>query len=140
MTRRWRRSPSARRPRWATCRELPASAARSWRNTAATCCGPCNDPLLLQEPDGARVAHLGLDAVLGLQLLHEFFGAELGRENVGLALHGREIARAQLLQRRQARAQRGSQERGVAGQRLDDEHGFALRPGQRIEPDLEGEA
>ena len=53
---------------------------------------------LLQEADVARLAHLGLDAVLGLELLQELLHAELRRQDVDLALHRREIAGAQLLQ------------------------------------------
>jgi hypothetical protein len=43
--------------------------------------------------------------VLGFQLVQELVRAELGgRQDVGLALHGGEVAGAQLLQPRQARA------------------------------------
>ena len=58
---------------------------------------------LLQKSHGTGFAHLRLDAVLGFELLQELVRAERGRQDVGLALHCGEIARAQLLQPRQAR-------------------------------------
>src|SRR5690606_17759527 len=95
---------------------------------------------LLREPDAARLAHLGLDAVLGLELLEEFLRREGGGQDVHLALDRREVAGAQLVELRQARADVGREQRGVCGQRLGDEHLLPLRPRERLEPDLEGEA
>lgn len=50
------------------------------------------------EPHAPPFPHLGLDAVLGLQLRQEFLGRQLGIQNHALALDRREIARAQLRQ------------------------------------------
>ena len=50
------------------------------------------------EPHGTGFAHLGLDAVLGLELFQEFLHAELRLQDINLALHRREITVAQLLQ------------------------------------------
>ena len=51
---------------------------------------------LLDEADAARLAHLGLDPMLGFQLLQELAGRERNRKDIRLALHRREIAGAQL--------------------------------------------
>ena len=60
----------------------------------------------MQEPDVARLAHLGLDAVLGLELLEELGDTELRRQDVDLALDSGEVAGAQLVQPRQPRLAR----------------------------------
>lgn len=60
--------------------------------------GEIPEAALLHEPHRALLAHLGLDAVFGLQLLQELVGGEFGRQDVGLPLDGGEITGAQLLQ------------------------------------------
>ena len=47
-----------------------------------------------REPHRPRLPHLGLDAVLGFELIHELVGRKLGGEDVNLALHGGEVAGA----------------------------------------------
>ena len=58
---------------------------------------------LLNEAHAPRFADLGLDAMFRFKLLQEFIDAELSREDVDLALHGRKVAGAKLLQPLQAR-------------------------------------
>src|SRR6185369_295853 len=53
---------------------------------------------LLQKPDIAGFPHLGLDAVLGFELLEKLGDRNLGGEDIGLALDGGEVAGAQLVQ------------------------------------------
>jgi hypothetical protein len=56
----------------------------------------------VNEAHAARLAHLGLDAVLGLELVQKLVGRERDGKDIRLALHGREITGAQLLQSGQA--------------------------------------
>ena len=73
-----------------------------------------------------RRAHLGLDAVLGLELRQELVGLEGLAQDLDLALHRGEVARRQLVQRGQPLALLGGQRGGVAAQRLGHEHALAL--------------
>jgi hypothetical protein len=59
----------------------------------------------LHEPHAARLAHLGLDAMLCLQLIQKFSRAELSRQYVHLPFDGGKVAGAQLLHPGQPRAQ-----------------------------------
>src|SRR4051812_43105294 len=95
---------------------------------------------LLNETDAARLAHFRLDAVLGFELLEELFGRELRREDLHLALHGREISRAQLVELADTGTRLRRERVLVAVERLDDEHLLALGECHWLEPDLEREA
>src|SRR5213595_438761 len=68
----------------------------------------------VQEADAARFAHFRLDAVLGLELLEELIHRELRGQDLHLALHGGEIAGAELLELGQARAHLGRERLRVA--------------------------
>ena len=76
----WRASAGSGRKQAGGLRR--GSAAAWWlaacRATAMVAARPRGNPLL-QEADAARLAHLGLDAVLGLELLQELLRRELRR-------------------------------------------------------------
>ena len=60
-----------------------------------------DQPVLLQKTHRTGLPDLGFDAVLGFKLLDELLRAESGRQDVGLPLHGGEIAGAQQFQQQQ---------------------------------------
>lgn len=64
---------------------------------------------LLQETDPARLPHLGLDTVFGLELIEEFVGGERGRQDVDLPLDGGKVTRTKLVHPGEARRRFGHQ-------------------------------
>ena len=78
-----RRARAARR--CATCKASAASARRSSRPTASEVLRVVARHASVHEADVARLAHFGLDAVLGFELLEELFRRELRGQDVAPA-------------------------------------------------------